>query len=59
MTNRYAIVENGVVSNVVLWDGETEWKPESGTANLLPNNSPVAPGYTFDGTTYIAPTQTD
>jgi hypothetical protein len=22
---RYAILENGVVSNVVLWDGKTEW----------------------------------
>lgn len=22
---RYAIVENGTVANIVLWDGETEW----------------------------------
>jgi hypothetical protein len=55
MSNRYAIVENGVVTNVILWDGEAEWSPESGTANPLPDGSPVAPGYTFDGTKYTEP----
>lgn len=23
--DRYAIVEDGTVTNIVLWDGETEW----------------------------------
>lgn len=25
MYNRYAIVEDGVVTNIVLWDGKSEW----------------------------------
>ena len=58
MINRYAIVENGVVTNVILWDEEaTVWQPPTGsTAYLLPANSPVAPKWTFDGTNYSAPT---
>lgn len=25
--NKYAIIENGVVTNICLWDGTTEWVP--------------------------------
>jgi hypothetical protein len=54
--NTYAIVANGVVTNVVLWDGVSEWTPPTGsTANLLPADSQVSVGYTFDGTTFTAP----
>lgn len=31
---RFAVVENGIVVNVVLWDGETDWQPPEG-ANLV------------------------
>jgi hypothetical protein len=53
----YAIVENGVVTNTVLWDGNTEnWQPPpESTANLLPEGSPVCQGYMFDGNNYTAP----
>ena len=55
--DRYAIIENGIVANVVVWDGNTEtWQPPTGsTANLLPDDSPVSVGFTFDGTNYAAP----
>jgi len=54
--NRYTIVTNGVVENVVLWDGVSDWAPPAGsTANLLPDASPVAIGYTLDGTNYAEP----
>lgn len=52
--NRYAIIENGVVVNVVLWDGQTQWA-DSQAAILLPAGSPVGPGYTYDGTNFTAP----
>ncbi|REG57758.1 hypothetical protein B0G80_0392 [Paraburkholderia sp. BL6669N2] len=53
----YAIVENGIVVNVILWDGNPEWSPPEGTiANLLPSGSSVSTGFTFDGTNYAAPT---
>lgn len=54
MLNRYAVVENGQVTNVALWDGVSEWG-ESNLAILLPADSPVGTGYTYDGTTFTAP----
>ncbi|CAB3720242.1 hypothetical protein LMG22037_04702 [Paraburkholderia phenoliruptrix] len=54
--NSYAIVENGVVSNVILWDGQTEWTPPPGsTVMKLADGIECGPGYTFDGTNFIAP----
>lgn len=56
MTSRYAVVTSGVVTNVILWDGVSPWAPPVGsTVQLLPDDSPVFPGYTFDGTTFTAP----
>lgn len=53
----YAIVENGVVANIVAWDGESEWMPPEGsTVGLIPNGSEVGIGYSFDGKNYQAPT---
>ncbi|HFN0602079.1 TPA: hypothetical protein ACHBVO_003222 [Klebsiella pneumoniae] len=34
MDSIYAVVDNGVVINIVIWDGESKWKPESGVAIL-------------------------
>ena len=58
--NRYAMVENGVVTNVIIWDGNAEaWQPPAGSAvNLLTDDSPVGPGWTFDGANYSAPKET-
>lgn len=55
--NQYAVVENGVVSNVVLWDGNEEtWSPPVGsTVNLIPEGIEAGIGYTFNGTNYAAP----
>lgn len=60
MINRYAIVANGTVENVVMWDGDaTTWQaPVGAAANILPDSLPVSPGYTFDGTNYEAPITT-
>ena len=29
--NRYAIIKDGVVINVIIWDGESNWKAPEGT----------------------------
>lgn len=57
MSKRYAIVDGSTVVNVVMWDGDaSKWQPpENMTANLLPDDSPVGPGYSFDGSKYEAP----
>ena len=51
MDGRYAVVRDGVVENVVVWNGdEAEWQPPEGTqAVLIPEGVNVAAGYTYDG----------
>jgi hypothetical protein len=55
--NTYAIVSGDIVTNVILWDGNTDdWRPPAGsTANLIPTGEQVGPGYTFNGTSYAPP----
>ena len=54
--NRYTIVANGVVTNVILWDGVAAWTPPGGsTMHLIPDDSPVSSGWSFDGANYTAP----
>lgn len=28
---RYVVVRDGIVENVILWDGEADWTPPEGT----------------------------
>ncbi|HGX4465269.1 TPA: tail fiber assembly protein [Escherichia coli] len=53
MNNIYAIVANGVVSNVIEWDGESEWQPESGEVVLVDGACGI--GWSFDGKSFKAP----
>lgn len=56
MNQSYAIVEKGVVTNIVVWDGESDWTPPTGaTAVLVPADTFVSIGYTYNGTTFSAP----
>ena len=54
----YAIVENGVVTNLIVWDGDTDtWSPPEGsTAVLVPTGGFVDIEYLYDGTAFSAPT---
>lgn len=53
----FAIIENGVVVNVVVWDGDTEnWTPpENQTAERIEEGVEACIGYKFEGGTFIAP----
>lgn len=53
MSNTYAVVEKGIVTNLVAWDGESEWMPETGTAVLVKGACGI--GWRYDGKTFIAP----
>jgi hypothetical protein len=57
MSDQYAIVENGVVSNVVQWDGDASiWQaPEGAAAIALSGDSVVGIGYAYDGEKFDAP----
>lgn len=49
MNNLYAVVENGVVTNIVVWDGVSNWKPDQGDAIAIPDGVVVTIGDTYDG----------
>ena len=63
---RYAIVRNGVVENICLWDGDTKkWQPPAGTVAVNVESIWCDIGATFDGTQFTpskapkpAPTKT-
>lgn len=50
---RYAVVRDGVVENVVVWDGESDWQPPEGTTLVLSDEA--GPGDTHDGKTFTPP----
>lgn len=52
----YAIIENGTVVNIVIWDGVSEWTPgERQTALKIKDSDTVAIGYTVANGEFIAP----
>lgn len=53
MSGTYAVVENDVVTNLVIWDGKSEWSPETGAAVLVKGACGI--GWRYDGKTFIAP----
>lgn len=53
MDNCYAVVKDGVVINIVVWDGETEWQPDDGFA--VKTDGSVGIGWLFDGETFTQP----
>lgn len=55
MVNRWAMIQNGTVINVCLWDGEvTTWQPPAGVEmQLAPDH--VAIGWKWDGSNWLEP----
>lgn len=51
--SNYAVVEDGKVTNIVVWDGETKWLPENGDAILAPEG--VGIGWTYVDGIFTAP----
>lgn len=52
---QYVLIENGVVTNVVEWDGDAQsWSPPPG-AQAEPYNGPVSPGWLWDNGSAVDP----
>jgi hypothetical protein len=50
---RWAIVTNGLVTNLVLWDGVTPW--HESTNAVAVGDQPVDIGWAWNGTTFVEP----
>ncbi|ELE9682649.1 tail fiber assembly protein [Enterobacter kobei] len=54
---QYAMVENGKIVNVALWDGEIKWSLDDGVTVI--NIDDISPqpgiGWSFDGANFTAP----
>ncbi|HCN7669397.1 TPA: tail fiber assembly protein [Escherichia coli] len=53
MSQTYAVIENGTVVNVILWDGESEWSPENGVA--IPAADGAGIGWLYADGVFTAP----
>ena len=54
---KYALVDaDGLVVNVIVWDGETEYTaPDGLTVVAVPDGVGGGPDWTYDGTNWVAP----
>ena len=49
---RYAIVKNGIVENVILWDGVSDWTPPAGPTLVSDSDAKAKIGGTWNGTVF-------
>lgn len=54
---RWAIVQNGIVTNIVLWDGQETWQPPMGAAIIALNETVCDIGWLYDGTSFSPPAE--
>lgn len=54
---KFAVIKNGLVVNIILWDGEdTNFaKDVDGELSVIPKDSQISIGWNFDGTNFTAP----
>lgn len=56
---RIAMIKNGVVQNVALWDGTSEWSPSDFTLVEVTDLSEVGPGFIYSNGEFFAPVETE
>ena len=55
MVIRYAMIRDGVVENVSLWDGDlNRWQPPEGIV-CIPAPDHIGIGWTWDGENWVEP----
>lgn len=53
MVNKYAVIDGGAVTNLIVWDGETELPSELGKPVVA--TSEVSIGWRYDGSDFSSP----
>lgn len=54
-TNRYAIVVDDLVTNVVLWNGTSEYTPDGTLVQITDESLVPGPGWGYEEGKWIAP----
>lgn len=62
--SKWAVVKNGVVVNIVLWDGENDWGPEDGQIAVpiptpVDNEQEAGIGWGYHDSNLYKPSETD
>lgn len=53
---RWAVISDGIVKNIVAWDGESNWSPPNESDLVIEiYDLPVAIGWTYNGSEFINP----
>lgn len=51
---RIAMIVNGLVANIAVWDGESIWEPEGfALIDITDNPLPISPDWLYDAVTQI------
>ncbi|MCR6183401.1 hypothetical protein NU286_08615 [Escherichia coli] len=53
MSNLYAVIENNFVTNIVLWNENSDWSPENGFAIRCGND--IGIGWKYENGNFIPP----
>lgn len=53
--NRYALIIEGVVTNIALWDGASSWDHGCDAVILIEEGQKVGVGSDWDGTNFTEP----
>jgi len=52
----WAIVRNGIIENVCLWDGVSQWQPPEGCESICIEGLDAKIGDAWDGVAFASPT---
>lgn len=57
MNENYALIEDGVVVNTIVWDGDAKtWAPPEGVIAIpISPGEPVSIGWSYKDPTFLAP----
>lgn len=52
---KIAMIKNGIVENISIWDGRSKWSPDGYTLINITDNPKVDIGWLYDGHIFTAP----
>lgn len=52
---RIAMIQDGMVKNVAIWDGESPWAPDGFDLIETTDRPEIGPGWIYDGTNFAPP----